>query len=180
VYEDRGAYIAAAITIARAYLAAGHPTGVTPLVTPLAGFLDWSRVVREPLIWLGEEDPVKSMEEARREDPERALANELLWRWESLIGINQPVSAREIITTAETPKDRSSGYQFPRFRDLLMEQVPAPRGNAIDPVRLGRWLQKIHGQVYDGLRIDKYTRTGTVNQYVLTRVDDEGADDKQE
>ena len=38
----------------------------------------WSDAVRFPLIWLGQEDPVDSMEEARDEDPERIAARALL------------------------------------------------------------------------------------------------------
>ena len=66
VLEKPGTYIAAAITIARAYMAAGRPKATT---VPLVGFDGWSKVVREPLIWLGEQDPVSSMEAARAADP---------------------------------------------------------------------------------------------------------------
>jgi hypothetical protein len=88
------------------------------------------------------------------------------------IGINRPISARQVITIAEEPKDHGGGYKSPKLRALLMEQVPAARSNTIDSIRLGIWLQRIHGPVYDGLRID-VKRTRTANQYVLTTVDDE-------
>src|SRR5262249_32627566 len=68
VSANRGAYIAAAITIVQAYRGAGRPT---PSVQPLAGFASWSEAVRYPLLWLGEHDPVESMEAARKYDPER-------------------------------------------------------------------------------------------------------------
>lgn len=49
VQQDRASYVAAAITIARAYAVSNEKVKVTPFV----GFEGWSRVVREPLIWLG-------------------------------------------------------------------------------------------------------------------------------
>jgi putative DNA primase/helicase len=68
VLDNRGAYIAAAITITRAYIAAGCPNVCK---TPLGSYAGWSRMVRSPLVWLGGADPVNSMDELRQEDPER-------------------------------------------------------------------------------------------------------------
>jgi putative DNA primase/helicase len=56
VASMRGDYIAAAIIIVRAYQGAGCPTPCLPL----AGFEDWSRLVRAPLVWLGEEDAAET------------------------------------------------------------------------------------------------------------------------
>ena len=53
VLAERGAFIAGAITIARAYLASGQKVGCGPL----GSYGGWCRFVREPLIWLGESDP---------------------------------------------------------------------------------------------------------------------------
>ncbi len=60
--RNRGRYIAAALTIARAYLTAGCP--LKDEITPLGSYGQWSKFVREPLVWLGEADPVGSMEAA--------------------------------------------------------------------------------------------------------------------
>ncbi len=65
VMADRGKYIAAAITIVRAFIAAGRPI----MPPPLASYNEWSLMVRAPLIWLGCEDPVKTQEKARENDP---------------------------------------------------------------------------------------------------------------
>jgi putative DNA primase/helicase len=159
VLKDRAAYIAAAITIARAYMAADQPRATD--MTPLAGFDAWSRMVREPLLWLGEDDPVASMETARASDPERVAARELVSRWRTCIGIGEVVSARDIIATAE---------RFAKFRALLIEQAGTPRGDKIDPVRLGKLLQTQHGRVYDNLRIDVVSHRGRSNGYVLREI----------
>ena len=73
VMANRGAYVAAALTIALAY----RETGKRAACDPIASYGQWSRVVREPLIWLGEDDPVRSMERTRDMDPEQAAAREL-------------------------------------------------------------------------------------------------------
>jgi putative DNA primase/helicase len=48
VLANRGAYVAAAITIARAYIAAGKPN----VCGPLGSYEQWTDIVRAPLIWL--------------------------------------------------------------------------------------------------------------------------------
>ena len=55
VLADRGKYIAAALTITKAYLTSGERVKCSPI----GSYGDWSRVVREALIWLGEEGPAQ-------------------------------------------------------------------------------------------------------------------------
>ena len=64
--SQRGAYVAAALTVIRAYLAAGAPR----VCGPFGSYTAWSRMVRSPLVWLGEPDPIASMDAARKEDAE--------------------------------------------------------------------------------------------------------------
>jgi putative DNA primase/helicase len=164
VLDNHGAYIAAAITISRAYqTAASKPTDVPPLV----GFDGWSKVVREPLIWLGEKDPVASMEAARVADPQRAAAHGLVRHWEKCIGTGVAVTARAVIATAN-----KAG--FPKLRAFLIEHAGTMKGDQIDPVRLGKWLHKEHGRVYGGFRIDIVPHKGRGNQYVLTEIQEKG------
>ena len=85
VLTDRGKYIAAALTICRAYFVAGRPRPAPKL----ASFEGWSDTVRSALIWLGKEDPVKSMEAAREEDPERIELIEMMQAWERYRGRKQ-------------------------------------------------------------------------------------------
>ena len=57
VLAERGKYIAACLTIARAYITAGRP-GRLP---PRASYEGWSDIVRSPLVWLGWSDPVETV-----------------------------------------------------------------------------------------------------------------------
>jgi putative DNA primase/helicase len=169
VRADRGAYIGAAITIARAYRAFGDlPSGYRPL----GSYAAWARTVREPLIWLGERDPVTSMDEARAADPDRAAAYELVQRWDRIIHAGKAISVRDIIGIANETKDGSFKHRFPKFQALLLTIAGTRKGDEIDPVRLGRWLQKHNGRVYDGLRIDLRVHKGRVNEYVLVDLDE--------
>jgi putative DNA primase/helicase len=65
VQRNRGAYVAACLTVVRAYLAAGLPGRLTPLPS----FGAWSDRVRSALVWLGCADPVLTMVAAARKRP---------------------------------------------------------------------------------------------------------------
>ena len=170
VFSDRGAYITAAITIARAYQAVGEANYT---VTPLAGYGKWSSLVREPLLWLGEHDPIVSMEAARTADPERAATHELIKYWKVRFGIDEEVTVRDIVATANKLTE-SMKQSYPRFRGLLLEHAGTPKQNEIDPKRLGHWLEKQHGRVYAGMRIDLIRHKGKANGYVLREMQSGG------
>jgi hypothetical protein len=63
--KGRAEYVAAVLTILRAYHVAGRPNRPKPL----GSFEAWSELVRGALLWLGCADPVDTMEEIREADP---------------------------------------------------------------------------------------------------------------
>jgi hypothetical protein len=67
VRANRGAYLGAVFTIARAFLAAGCPK--PDKMHAVAGFEGWSRWVQQPLLWPGMEDPFGGKEAMRAMDP---------------------------------------------------------------------------------------------------------------
>src|SRR3546814_7344184 len=74
--------VAAALTVARAYMAAGCPNELAPL----ASVECWSRVVRSALVWLGKADPCETMKAARDNDPIVSALGALLHAWHDAIG----------------------------------------------------------------------------------------------
>jgi putative DNA primase/helicase len=145
ILADRGKYIGACLTIARAYLAAGCPHPAPPI----ASFPDWSRLVRSALIWLGEADPVITMEAARAEDPELSNLQAVVAAWVSATGVDSPKLAGEI-----------AALQDQDLRAALLEIAPRGRAHGeIDPQRLGKWLKRYAGRVVGGLKISNRTNS---------------------
>jgi putative DNA primase/helicase len=168
VMANRGAYVAAALTIALAYRASGERAACDPI----ASYGQWSRVVREPLIWLGEADPVRSMERARDMDPEQAAARELVAHWAACLGLDKQYTAREIVQ--RVCHDGTVLLKRPEFRELLLSQCGA--GGQVDTRKFGQWLKRISGRLYDGHRIvlgraDKHDK---VQRWTLTIAQDAG------
>ncbi|HEY1982710.1 MAG TPA: hypothetical protein VGH13_21735, partial [Xanthobacteraceae bacterium] len=123
VKVDRGKYLATVYTIVRAYIEAGEPDMD---VKPLGGFEGWSRMVRNPLIWLGLPDPVDSMKDARANDPHRsgvrARHDALLDIW----GTEQTFTAADIV--GKTQEMGLGGGGMPTFRNAeLRDSFAGPK-----------------------------------------------------
>jgi putative DNA primase/helicase len=148
VLQNRGAYVAACLTIALAYRAAGSPAACRPV----GSYGEWSETVRAPLIWLGEADPIDSMETARQEDPELTAIRELFVLWGEHLRDRAAMTTSEIIKFACERPFLGSAFNRPELRDLLLRV--AGEGGAVSPKRLGKWLSKIAGRVVNGFRLE--------------------------
>jgi putative DNA primase/helicase len=152
VMADRGQYVAAALIVVLAYLQAGKPGRLTPL----ASFSDWSDCVRSALVWLGQADPVESMEVAREDDPDLAELREIAGLWRSTFGTVMSLTAREIADQASRRKQDdfenwTNELVMPDLFDALI-RVAGERG-VINTKRLGKWLLEHEGRIVDGHRV---------------------------
>ena len=160
ITKDRGKYIADALIIARAYLMSGE----TVQRSPLGSFEGWSKFVREPLIWLGEPDPVLSQEAVREEDPEISAATELLSRLEQHFG-NDRMTTAGIIARAKEQKP-SGEERYPTFRAILVEHASNAKGE-IDATSLGKYLKRIRGRYFDGRCVEVGGKSKRANKWIL-------------
>lgn len=88
--SDRAELVVAGLTVLRAYIAAGRPNRIVPM----GSFEDWN-VVREALVWLGEEDPIITRERVIADDPRKGDLAELLEIWSDAFG-GQTVTLADI------------------------------------------------------------------------------------
>lgn len=153
VIADRGKYVAAALTIVRAYIVAGKP-GLLP---KLASFEEWSDLVRSALVWLGQPDPVETTNDAREDDPELIQLRDIVTQWDHIVGRGNSKSVKQIVEIANQREVSEFGdpseYRSPEFRDALLS-VAGVRGE-IQNKKLGDWLRFIEGRITNGLRVRK-------------------------
>jgi hypothetical protein len=135
VRQDRGRYIAAALTIVRAYLAAGKPDRRRPL--PSYG--GWSDLVRSALVWLKQGDPVATMQDTRAEDPKAEARTAIFEAWKEEIGLgdDNKKQTADLVELAE--KGQGTTLVCPRLNAALLK-VAGVKGR-IDATRLGYWLR---------------------------------------
>lgn len=141
VMGDRGKYVAAALTVIRAYVVAGYPEQLPAL----ASFEDWSRMVRSALVWLGHDDPCDTMIRARDSDPERSNLCAVATAWRAIAG-DEWMLAGEIIARATEQSDNDD------LRGALMAVAEHRRGGKIDPTRLGKYLARNEGRIVEGVK----------------------------
>lgn len=130
VLANRGKYVAACLTIARAYLAAGSPNKCRRLPSYTA----WSDLVRSALVWLGWPDPVETMDLQRAEDPTRQARADLFNAWHEELpdrGSLGLLMSEFIAGTTNRPTLRSACLAIARDRN----------SETISPERLGKWLR---------------------------------------
>ena len=144
IMENRGCYIAAALTIVRAYQVAGRPRRLPPF----ASFNEWSDCVRSALVWLGCADPVITTQTAHQNDPNRQQAGALFEAWVRVYGLDTEKRASEVVGTTD-----------PDLREALLE-IAADRGQ-VSAQKLGSWLRDHADIIVDGHRLE---RRGTPNR----------------
>ena len=145
VLQERPALVIAAMTIFRAFFLAGCPRDEPPL----GSFVEWSRWVRDPLIWLGEADPVQTTEHLRQEDPVLSALTAVLHQWQAAIG-DAKIVTRELIERAET-KSSYGDFLHQDFRDALLA-VGGDHGS-FSPQRLAKWLSSNKERSVAGLAL---------------------------
>jgi hypothetical protein len=165
VMSDRKSYVAAALTIIRAYLAAGSPS----VCSSIGSYSGWSAMVRSPLIWLGQFDPVISMESSRKDDPELADIRELFALWTDHLDLDEGYTTSRIIEVACQPLSLSDFNRQP-FKELLLRVAGERQGTVVSSKRLGWWLRKISGRVVDGHRLNASRLNQAVACYSLSKV----------
>jgi putative DNA primase/helicase len=176
VMEKRGVYVAAALTICRAYIAAGRPDAKKRL----ASFEGWSDTVRSALTWLGMEDPCHSMERIRADDPETSALRGVLTSWADTIGIGKEYAraASDIIATINSvvrvdPNTQVTTFANPRLRSAVLAALSGKR--QLDAYDFGYWLRGRKNRVVNDMSFDCEADRES-NKWRVVKLDDEGAE----
>jgi Bifunctional DNA primase/polymerase, N-terminal len=136
---NRETYVAAALTIMRAYLAAGAPT----VCGPFGSYAEWSTMVRNPLVWLDEPDPVASVDATLVEDPELAELRECFELWLGEFRLDEPYASASF---GEAARAVPVGFNPNPLKEFLL-RVAADKDGNISTKRLGEWLRRNSGRV---------------------------------
>lgn len=138
--KDRAEPVMCALTIIRAFQAAGEPVAN---VKSIGSFEEWSRHCRLPLIWLGLPDPAQSLIDQVSKDPEQERLAEFLDVWWRKFG-SQSVTVRKLLAKALQDDDLTEA----------IEELPVMEGRYINRGRLGWFLSKRLGTRAGGLRLE--------------------------
>jgi len=146
VLSDRGRYVAAALTIVRAYVVAGCPGKLSPL----ASFEDWSKLVRSALVWLGQVDPCETMNKARAEDPITAALTNLFTSWHGAVGGSPQTTGA--IKEAAAQVGVFGSLVHAQLREALVEVADDGHGG-VNSKKLGHYLKRYEGRIIAGYKL---------------------------
>lgn len=182
VCNNRQALVVAALTIVRAYIAAGRPKAAKGRI---ASFELWDDLVRQPLCWLRERmaesgrdmadlpvfvDPAESIDRAASENPETSKLAALLNAWVTTFGTTPTSPAQAIAKTTEV-----FGAQSVLFDAL--DEIAGQNGK-LNVRILGRWLERHSGQLCTGLRLVLANKTNGLKRWTVVRTVERAATDK--
>lgn len=137
ILDNRGQYIADALTVVRAYKIAGSPGKLQKL----ASFGEWSDLIRSALVWLERTDPLESMKKVREADNRLVNLRDFFGTmWAETLGVKK--TAAELV-------EISLGK--PDFQ-IAMKAFCNPRG-PMDGHVLGNRMRIADGRIADGLKL---------------------------
>ena len=182
VCNNRQVLVVAALTIVRAYIAAGRPKVASGRI---ASFELWDDLVRQPLCWLKERmiessrdlkdfpmfvDPTESIDRAASENPETAKLAALVNAWIDVFG-NTPTSPAQAIAKA------SEGFGSRSVLFDALDEIAGQNGK-LNVRILGRWLERHAGQLCTGLRLVLANKTNGLKRWTVVRTLERAAAEK--
>jgi hypothetical protein len=154
--SNRGQLIAAALTVLRAWQVAQKQEKLS--LPPFGSFEQWSRRIREPLVWLGRADPCSTVIRVRDNDPARETLWAVVTQWNEHLGHEQAYTVQDVIKLAALEAD---------FQTALVAVAGNRTGLLVSNDRLGRWFKKVQGKIVNGLCL---LQAGSVRGYPLWRL----------
>ncbi len=140
--EHRAELLAAALTILAAHLQAN----TAPLAPPLQSFDQWSRIVRDALLWLGMPDAVRSQDAIADEDPDAEDRAELLGALRAKYGTSN-FTAEDAAQTVRNAFGASESSDVGRLASAINARL---NGKPATGLRVGYILRGVKDQVSSG------------------------------
>lgn len=153
VMSCRGILISSALTITKAYLAAGEPLINGHI--PFGSFEAWDRLVRRPLLWLGYPDPLGGAEALREADPDLETMRAFFRAWLDIPALSGPQTVSDIIKIGMEYMP-GGDRACPDLHDAL-QMVCSEKVNSR---RLGYWLRAHRDRIVDGMQLHRIGEDG--------------------
>lgn len=169
VRAERPRLVAAALTILRAYAAAGRPSMG---LRQWGSFEAWTALVPAALVYAGAANVLEARPTMRGEgDPEKAALMTILDALPRLCSDPMGITVRSIVALLYS-MDRMRGEAppdgFDDLRDALETLAPARSGQGVDSTRLGFALRRMRGRWVGGRQLESLDgRAGTVRWRVV-------------
>jgi len=147
VRSERPRLVCAALTILRAYVAAGRPSQG---LSRFGSFENWSGLVREALVFAGAEDPCRTVEELAGRDATTKALGRLLDAWPALDPTGNGITSKGIV---QRLGEEHAPEGVEAAREALDELIQRRPGVALTARSLSRNLGKYLKRPIRGQRL---------------------------
>jgi hypothetical protein len=152
--NERAKLVQAALTILKAFHAAGQPSQKLPA---WGGFDEWSKTVREPLVWAGEKDPCETRQQIINDDPEKesALA--------ALVQLANEFKEQEFTAAEAAGKANEFYKQYvnENLHKALVDVAAEKNSKDVDTGKLGRWFRSWKDRIVNGHKLERMNERGS-------------------
>jgi len=155
--QMRPRLVVAALTILRAYIAAGRPM---PL-KKIGSFEQWG-LIREALVWLDQPDPALTRELVMADDPYKAVLVDFLRLWRAVFADRQ-LTLSEVAHMAQ--EEGHEGAQA-----IVNELIANTNGRLFNTRSAGKFLRKHVGRIAGGMMLKTDTANAGVKRYRVLEV----------
>jgi len=158
---NRGRLVGYGLTVLRAYIAAGYPDMG---LDTMGSFEEWSRLVRNALVWLGESDPLGDTKQLEVDDPLRQKINQLIFAWYTLNN-TKPTTIKDFLAVAMKKEKSITGdvtYINSNIAEIMLDNF-GDRG-IVNARRLGKFILSIKNRIENGA---KFINAGVYQSVVL-------------
>jgi hypothetical protein len=155
VRANRGQLVVAGLTVLRAWQTQQEWKVKVP---PLGSFEEWSRRIRDVLLWLGQADPCTTSAGVYERDWGREAFVAVVTQWQENLGLAQSYTTQQVI-------ERAIGV--PDFYSALMMVAATRSSGSVSSERLGRWLKQVDGKIVNGFKL---MREGVTHGYSYWRL----------
>jgi hypothetical protein len=160
VRDERARLASYAVTVLRAYCAAGQPAVA---IGPWGSFEAWSALVRGALVWAGQPDPGEARDELEQvADHEANVLRDLVAGWAELDPGGKGLTAGEVLGKLE-----ASPSSYETFRAALVELLRCPPGKLPSASGLGAKLRAVRGRNVGGHCLDLTGKLRGYNRWVV-------------
>lgn len=164
VRRERGELVAAGLTILRAFIVAGYPHTVQ---IP-GSFPEWSRLIRGALVWLDREDPAKTIERVRANDPVFSRNLALLHQIDLHFGPSAFTTAELISRALWRSSAAMGGHGYLNEElHLVLSEFSGGR-ESLNAVSIGKALGRLEGRLCEGMMLKKLKGPGGKCQWQLS------------
>jgi hypothetical protein len=158
VHEHRPRLVMAALTMLRAYCAAGRPRVA---VKTWGSFEGWSALVRNAIVWCGLPDPAETRAELNEVDTDANVLADLVAGWADLnLHVAPGQRGFTVAQALEALRSDEGEKRFTRLRSSLAEMCPHPPGQLPTAKKVGSALRRFRGRVVAGQKLQSRVAAG--------------------